>query len=53
MTNWLTTQYWWQFKNGTIGPIQPSQLTHIIIIDKVKTRHAWDRSLGGYVFYEK
>jgi len=48
--------YYWQFKNGSIGSIQPSELASMILggnRTKVQTAHCWDRSLGGYVFYEK
>jgi hypothetical protein len=54
--NWPMIRYYWQFANGSYGEIQPRVLAMMILgIDgpRVKTAHVWDRSLGGYVFYEK
>lgn len=43
---------YWQFKNGSIG-FSPAWVIADMILDGVKTRHCWDRSLGAYVYYER
>jgi hypothetical protein len=46
-------RYFWQFKNGTVGPIDFEILYETVVIQGTRIKNAWDRSLGGYVFYER
>lgn len=43
------TRFFWQFKNGTLAEMTPSE----VMAAEYDFVAAWDRSLGGFVLYER
>jgi len=43
----------WQFKNGTIAPCDIIFICNMILENVITLRPAFDRSLGGWVYYER
>lgn len=47
-------RFFWQFKNGAIAQSTPMEIIRVVFGDgSSNVTSIWDRSLGGYVWYER